>query len=111
MQKIRKYLLIFSKLIILSALLYLTAINFQKYYDSQHEEIKFLNESDKSFAYISGAINNPGVYEISNKTKLIDLVNTAGSFKSNADIEYISKNINLAKLVTNEEQFYIPFQE
>lgn len=47
---------------------------------------------------IKGAIANPGVYELEQNKKVIDVVNLAGGFLENAN----TQTINLAKKVTNE---------
>lgn len=47
---------------------------------------------------IKGAVTNPGVYEIENNKKVIDVINLAGGLKDDANTSLI----NLAKQVTNE---------
>ena len=47
---------------------------------------------------IKGAVKNPGVYEIENNRKVIDVINQAGGLADNAD----TSMINLAKIVKNE---------
>ena len=47
---------------------------------------------------IKGAVINPGVYELEETKKVIDVINVAGGFKENAD----TSMINLAKKVANE---------
>jgi len=57
-------------------------------------------EKTKKIVYvdIKGAVKNPGVYEIEDNKKVIDVINLAGGFNENADTSLI----NLAKKVTNE---------
>lgn len=79
-------------------------------------EIKFETEPEydeltKSFAYISGAIQNPGVYEIYENTRIIDLTDLAGGFSNEVDKEFINQDINLSKIVDDEEHVFIPFQD
>lgn len=57
---------------------------------------------------IKGAINNPGVYEISNNARVIDLINISGGLTKNADTSIInlSKKLEDGKVVviyTKEE--------
>ena len=55
--------------------------------------------SSKNFYVdIKGAVLNPGVYEIEENKKVIDVVNLAGGFTDNADTSLI----NLAKKVVDE---------
>ena len=61
---------------------------------SKEEEVILSNV----YVDIKGAVVKPGVYEISEDKKVIDVVQLAGGFKENAD----TSMINLAKKVTNE---------
>ena len=47
---------------------------------------------------IKGAVKNPGVYEIGDDKKVIDVVQLAGGFTEQAD----TSMVNLAKMVSNE---------
>ena len=64
--------------------------------EEQKEEKKITPEL--VYVDIKGAIINPGVYEIENNKKVIDVIALAGGFTENAD----TSMINLAKKVTNE---------
>ena len=59
------------------------------------EEIPLI---ENIFVDIRGAVVNPGVYEIENDKKVIDVVNKAGGLTEKAD----TSMINLAKQLTNE---------
>lgn len=61
------------------------------------EDVTF--DSNKIFYVdIKGAVQNPGVYEIEENKKVIDVINLAGGFTANADTSLI----NLAKKVSDE---------
>lgn len=62
----------------------------------EHEQV--MEEQDKVYVDIKGAVVAPGVYEIETDKKVIDVVTLAGGLKDNAD----TSMINLAKKVTNE---------
>ena len=71
------------------------------------EEQKEKEESDEQeeqpqqelvYVDIKGAVKTPGVYEIENNKKVIDVINLAGGLLDNADTSLI----NLSKQVTNE---------
>jgi competence protein ComEA len=56
------------------------------------------NKAKKVFVDIKGAIKNPGVYEIENTAKVIDVVTQAGGLTEEADTTYV----NLARKVSDE---------
>jgi len=58
-------------------------------------------------AYICGEVKNPGVYEIEDGARIIDLLELAGGQDENACLEII----NLAQIVVDGQRIYIPSQE
>jgi competence protein ComEA len=64
----------------------------------------------KLFAYISGAVVNPGVYEVDQDTKLIDLIYAAGGYDENIDPQFLNENLNLSQKIFNEDHIYIPYR-
>lgn len=54
--------------------------------------------------YISGEINNPGVYEIRDEQRLEDLIKEAGGLTNEAD----DRNLNLAQRLEDQMKIYIP---
>ena len=50
------------------------------------------------FVDIKGAVKNEGVYELSNGSRVTDVVKLAGGFTEDAD----KKSVNLAEKVTDE---------
>lgn len=57
-----------------------------------------LQEVEKSKVDIKGFVENPGVYEVENNFRVIDVINKAGGLKDGANTEYL----NLSKKVTDE---------
>lgn len=57
---------------------------------------------------ISGAVNNPGVYSLEEGGRVKDIVDQAGGFSEEADLEYVSKYINLAQTLSDGDKIYIP---
>lgn len=57
--------------------------------------------------YVCGAVNNPGVYEMPENSRLFDAINKAGGYSEQAATEYL----NLAKLIEDEEMVYVPTSE
>ena len=60
-------------------------------------------ENEIIFAYICGAIVNPGVYECNLGERIVELVNLAGGFTEDAAPEYV----NLARVIQDGEQIVI----
>lgn len=58
-------------------------------------------------AYICGEVKNPGVYEIEDGARIIDLLELAGGQSENACLEII----NLAQIVIDGQRIYVPSQE
>lgn len=66
--------------------------------DSLELEEEEVDQLANVFVDIKGAIKNPGVYEIAEDKKVIDVVGLAGGFTEQAD----TSMVNLAKKVANE---------
>lgn len=64
-------------------------------------------DSQPLVVYVTGSINNPGVYELIKGSRVIDAINAAGGYSEDACDKYI----NLARLLTDEEMLYIPSDE
>ncbi|MCT4661617.1 MAG: DUF655 domain-containing protein [Tissierellales bacterium] len=60
-------------------------------------------KSSKIFVHICGCVKNPGVYEMDEGSRLMDVVESAGGFEYNADRE----SENLARVVQDEEKITI----
>lgn len=72
-----------------------TVENNEEYSENQNGTIK---------VYITGEIKRSGVYEVDEKSRIIDLVEIAGGFTKDADTE----SINLAKYLNDGEKILIP---
>lgn len=59
-------------------------------------------------AYISGAVAAPGVYRITPETRVGSLISMAGGVTGDVDPNFIARELNLAKLVADEEHVFIP---
>lgn len=58
---------------------------------------------------ISGAVNNPGVYKLSEGARAEEAIASAGGFAETANQEYISKYLNMAQKITDGTKIYVPF--
>ena len=54
--------------------------------------------------YISGAVHNPGVYEVDQGSRIVDLIDAAGGEAEDADLA----GVNLAAKVKDEDHWHIP---
>ncbi len=69
------------------------------------EDIKVNEEIvEKIMIHISGAVENPGVYELKYGSRVIDLVELSGGLNDNASLD----SVNLARKLEDEEKIYIP---
>ena len=57
---------------------------------------------------VGGAVEKPGVYELSNKSRIKDVLVAAGGLSSADDRTYVEKNINLAEILKDGEKIYFP---
>ena len=71
--------------------------------------IENLEKKDNNIliVHISGAVQNEGVIELEEESRVINVIEKAGGLKENACI----KDINLASKVEDGEKIYIPTQE
>ncbi len=59
---------------------------------------------------ISGAVMRPDVYELTEGSRVDDLIKRAGGLKLSANQEFVAKNINRAQKVVDGAKYYIPQQ-
>ncbi len=62
------------------------------------------SEPFKIFVYIVGEVEEPGVFEVEDGTRVHDLIELAGGATKDADLS----RINLAKILEDEEKISIP---
>ena len=55
------------------------------------------------FVDVTGAVNNPGVYSLTGKSRVIDAIKAAGDSAPGADLS----TINLARVLNDGEQIYV----
>lgn len=69
---------------------------------SQEEEENY--SDDDVMVDIKGEVKDPGVYELKSTQRIVDAIQVAGGFLSEAD----QKQVNLAQKLTDEMVIYIP---
>jgi len=60
------------------------------------------------FVHLEGAVEKPGVYELSADSRLNDLLILAGGLSVQADREWVEMNLNLAQKLVDGGKIYIP---
>jgi len=70
------------------------------------EDSTIMQETEEAvfFVYICGAVQNPGVYELTEGSRIFEAVSLAGGFREDACEEYV----NQAREVTDAMKIYIP---
>ncbi len=59
---------------------------------------------------VSGAVKNPGVYQLKEGDRIEDSIKVSGGFAQNANEEYISKYLNMAQKLSDGSKVYVPFE-
>lgn len=79
------------------------------------EDLEIVEEKDTTLelkpqlimVHISGQVYNPGIYELIEGDRIVDVVDLAGGLTKEADLD----RINLAKKLNDEDKIYIPLVE
>lgn len=72
--------------------------------DIEGSAVEQLTSNEQIFVHICGAVNSPGMYELSQEARLDDAIKLAGGLAYNADVD----NINLAEKLSDEQKIKIP---
>jgi competence protein ComEA len=67
-----------------------------------------LLSKEKIVVDIAGAILKPGVYELPVGSRINDLLIAAGGLSSQADRDWVGRNLNLAQKLTDGSKVYLP---
>jgi competence protein ComEA len=59
---------------------------------------------------LSGAVNKPGVYELQNGSRIVDVLARGEGFTNKASAEWVSKKLNLSEKLNDSQKVYIPFE-
>ena len=106
----KKYLIILIMIILIITGLYFYNINYSN--NKKEEPVILVKKEEKELTEkeeikikvdIKGSINNPGLYEVIENSRVMDIINLAGGLKDNADTSVI----NLGKKVFDEMVIYI----
>ena len=70
----------------------------------EQPESEAMPETGVIFVYVCGSVQNPGVYELSEGSRVCDALDAAGGFSENAD----QKRINLAGILRDGDMIFFP---
>ncbi len=70
----------------------------------ENAEESFEEQENKMKVYVTGAVNNPGVLELNEGSRIEDAINLAGGVRDNANLE----EVNLAYCLEDGQKLYIP---
>jgi len=62
------------------------------------------------FIHVSGAVQKPGLYQLSSDSRVNDALAAAGGLASDADREWFNKSVNLAQQLSDGVKLYIPYK-
>lgn len=57
---------------------------------------------------VGGAVKEPGVYQLQDSVRIEEAIKKAGGLSPDADLNWVSKNLNLSQTVKDEMKIYIP---
>jgi competence protein ComEA len=82
---------------------------------SQSEPIIVTNDSPSNnkaeiFVDVAGAVNSPGMYELSDGSRIADAIQKAGGVRNDADTEYMAKVLNQAQKLKDGQKIFIPLK-
>lgn len=75
------------------------------------ENDPIVENTSKILVDLSGAVENPDIYEVSSGARLKDILILAGGLSIEADRDFFNKNFNLAKKLQDQEKIYIPSRD
>ena len=100
-QRQKRALLIIGSLILVLSVFIVARGNSQP--DEAMEVIPITITEPEIFVDVTGAVNKPGVYTLTGKSRVIDAIKAAGDSAPGADLS----TINLARVLNDGEQIYV----
>jgi len=76
---------------------------------SEPEKID-ISSKNKIVIDVSGAVVEPGLYYFGDGARVNDVLSSAGGLDGDVDLEWVQKELNLARLISDGEKLYIPFE-
>ncbi len=79
-------------------------LNLDKEISKNEDDFIDTKEKDNIVVYITGEVNNVGLYELQENSRVADIIDKAGGLTKEADIE----NMNLADILEDGMKIYVP---
>ncbi len=76
---------------------------------SGRAESEILPQKTEIVVDVSGAVDSPGVYTLNSGSRLADLIVLAGGATDEVSEKWISRNLNLAAVLYDQQKVYVPF--
>ncbi|OGK16871.1 hypothetical protein A3H80_04620 [Candidatus Roizmanbacteria bacterium RIFCSPLOWO2_02_FULL_37_19] len=76
----------------------------------ENGDLRFEND-ERIFIDISGAVNKPGLYELSPQSRIKDALEKAQGLSTSADSDFFNRNYNLARILVDQEKIYVPSKQ
>lgn len=97
-------------LCLVGVVLILGGIIFSPHQSPKIPEKSIVTESQNQIKVdVSGAITNPGVYQLKDGSIVEEAILAAGGFAQGANTKFISKYLNMAKKVSDGMKIYVPY--
>jgi len=106
-KRCRKYLI---EIVLISLALIIAIVSLVLYLKNNQANNEEIIDSGQGKIYldIAGAVNKPGLYQLSSGSRLKDAIKIAGDFSDDADKDFFARNFNLARTVSDQEKIYVP---
>lgn len=75
----------------------------------QFPKESIVTKSNEISVDVSGAVVSPGVYRLKEGSIVEDAILKAGGFAETANVEFISKYLNMARKISDGSKIYVPF--
>jgi len=75
---------------------------------SDHSNKVIITPEVSIFIDVSGAVKNPGLYNMRLGERMNDALKKSGWMSENADLEFFQRNYNLARILSDQEKIYVP---
>jgi competence protein ComEA len=66
------------------------------------------HEVESIMVDVAGAVKKPGIYELVEGSRVKDALQKADGFSQDLDFTYVSKTLNQAKVLADQDKIYIP---
>jgi len=83
--------------------------------DQSHNAVNNLSEDEPTSSVlaveITGQVHKPGVYELSDAKRAIELLPLAGGLTTDADLHYLHRDVALAERVSDGYKLFVPAKQ